>query len=277
MMQGAFMKKAVVITALVMTVLTAVTAHAQQTSERLTVNFSDPTRPGLLKVNLFNGGLSVKAHTGREVIIEGTPVARRGQPAASNGLRRIDGSTTGLTIEEENNVMTVSSPSPFSGGNLEIQVPMKTNLNLTTVNGGSVVVDGIDGEIEVTNINGNVALNNVSGSVVAHATNGRLTATLREITPSKPMSFTSMNANVDVTLPPTIKANLKIRTDNGEAWSDFDIQRTPAPAPTVEDARKVGGIFRIETDRTIDATINGGGPTIELRTLNGNIFLRKGK
>jgi hypothetical protein len=261
---------------LITAVSIAAGAQAQDTGTGLTVNFSDPSRPGLLKVNLFNGSISVKTHSGRDVIIEGTAVSgsRRTPPTTADGLRRIGGGGAGLTVEEENNVMSVSNLSPAGGGNLEIQVPTRTNLSLKTTNGGRVVVDGVEGDIEITSLNGSVMLTNVAGSVIANATNGRLTASLREVAPNKMMSFASMNANVDVTLPPTTKANLKIRTDNGAAYSDFDIQIGPSSPPTVE---KTGGRNRIQTDGSINGTINGGGPEVEIRTLNGNIYLRKAK
>jgi hypothetical protein len=37
-----------------------------------------------------------------------------------------------------------------------------------------------------------------------------------------------------------------------------------------------GGI-RIDLDSSIYGTINGGGPEFELRTFNGDIYLRRGK
>jgi hypothetical protein len=86
-----------------------------------------------------------------------------------------------------------------------------------------------------------------------------------------------MNGNVDLTLPATTKANLRIRSDNGDAWTDFDLQQTQVAPPTVEDARNRGGQFRIVTNRTVTATINGGGPDLEVRSLRGNIFIRKAK
>lgn len=271
------MKRLISMAILITGMSVAAAAQAQESGNRVTVNFTDPSRPGLLKVNLFNGAISVKTHSGRDVIIESTAVARgRQNPQRTpDGLRRIDPGGQSLTIEEENNVMSVSNLGPFNSGNFEIQVPVRTNLNLRAFNGGAIVVEGVEGEIEVTNVNGNVILTNVSGSVIANATNGRLTATLKELAPNKPMSFTSMNANVDVTLPATAKANLKIRTDNGAAYSDFDIQLGPSTPPTVEDGRNRGGRYRIQTDRTVNGTINGGGPDFEIRTLNGNIYLRK--
>src|SRR5262245_21818783 len=255
----------------------AASTQAQTVSgNRFVVNFSDPSRPGLLKVNLFDNGITVRSYNGKEIIIETTSRPRRGRPdTTSDGLKRIDIDTAGLTIEEENNVMSVSARRIGDSGNLEIQVPLKTNLNLRTVNGGNIVVDGVEGEIEVSNTNGGVTLNNVAGSVVAHATNGRVVASLRDITPNKPMSFTSQNSNLDITLPANAKANLRMRTNNGAIYSDFDIQLQPT-TPTVQ-GRPGGGGFRIETDRTITGTINGGGPDFQLTTLNGNIYIRKGK
>jgi hypothetical protein len=252
-------------------------AYGQDTGDRIVVNFSDPSRPGLLKINLVNGSVSIKAYSGREVTVESQSRNRRDrEPQTRDGLRRIDTTARGLVVEEENNVISITSRNPNDTGNLEIQVPAKTNLNLRSVNGGSTVVEGVEGELEITNINSSVRLDNVAGSVVAHSTNGGVKVTLREITPNKPMSFTSMNGGVDVTVPAAAKANLKLRADNGAIYSDFDVQIKPT-APTVDDRRNQGGRYRIETDKTVNGTINGGGPDFEMRTLNGNIYLRKAK
>jgi Toastrack DUF4097 len=263
--------KVVSIILLTITALAVMPAQAQDT---LTVNFSDPSRPGLLKITLLNGGLRITGHSGKEVIIDASSgVRRRGPSRTSDGLRRIDVDVNALSVEEENNVITVTNRNGSNAGNLDIQVPAKTNLNLKTTNGGNISVDGVEGEIEVQNTNGGVILNNVAGSVIAHSANGRVQVNLREITMNKPMSFTSMNGNVDVTLPSTVKANLKMRTDNGGTYSDFDILLNPSSSSST-DGR---GRFNIRTDRALTGTINGGGPDIELRTFNGSIYIRKGR
>jgi hypothetical protein len=271
------MKKLISIAILTAAML-AVTVQAQNNSDRFPVTLSDPSKPALVRVNLLNGSISVTTHSGKDIIVEGRGTAgRTGAPEIRDGLRRIDTNSRGLRIEEANNVVTVSNQNFSNGGNIEIQVPVKTNLKLTGLNSGTILVDGVDGEIEVQNTNGNIRLINVSGSVVAHSMNANLFATIREVTPNKPMSFSSMNSSVDVTLPPSTKANLKIRADNGGAWSDFDVQVKPSTPAVVEDSRRVNGRFRIETDNTTSGTINGGGADIELRTFNGNIYLRKAK
>ncbi len=105
-----------------------------------------------------------------------------------------------------------------------IQVPARTNLKLNTVNGDDILVERIEGDIEVTSLNGQITLTDVAGAVVAHATNGDVKVMLRQVTAQKPMSFTSFNGDVDVMLPPNVKANLKMRTDHGEVLTDFDVQ-----------------------------------------------------
>jgi len=84
-----------------------------------------------------------------------------------------------------------------------------------------------------------------------------------------------MNGKVDVTLPSNLKATLKMRSDNGDIFTDFDVQLRPAPADSNTGARK-GGRYRVEVNRAIYGAVNGGGPEIELRTFNGSVFLRKG-
>src|SRR5262249_48490745 len=126
------------------------------------------------------------------------------------------------------------------------------SLELKSVNGGKIEVSGVSGELDVENINGSIELKNVSGAVIANSQNGSVVATLDRITPNKPMSFTSLNGKVDVTLPGDTKARLRMKTDNGSVYSDFDVKVEPdAAKPVIEDARKEGGKYRIRVDRSV--------------------------
>ena len=171
------------------------------------------------------------------------------------------------------------SGSQGRGLNFTIEVPRRTNLKVSVVNGDSITVDGVEGDIETSNVNGpTTTLTNVSGSVVAHATNGRIVATIARVAAQKAMAFSALNGNVDVTLPASVKANVKMRSDQGDVFTDFDIQLTASKeAPVVKDTRQSNGRYRLEVDRSLYGTINGGGPEFELRSFNGNVYLRRGK
>ena len=141
--------------------------------------------------------------------------------------------------------MLVVSARPGRDTDLTIQVPVKTSLKLSCINGGDIVVEGVSGEIEVNNTNGGVKLTNVSGSVIAHALNKSVIVKLNKITPDKSMSFSSLNGDVDVTLPADAKARVKIKTDNGEIYTDFDVNmdasgRQPFDHPFVLRSPRVG-------------------------------------
>jgi DUF4097 and DUF4098 domain-containing protein YvlB len=158
---------------------------------------------------------------------------------------------------------------------LVIHVPSRTNLKVSGTNGGQITVEGVDGDIEVNNVNESIALTNVSGSVVAHSTNGDVKASLIRVTAQKPMAFTSLNGDIDVTLPASVKATVKLRSDMGDVYTGFDMEAKTATT-TSQNSRQSNGQFRIEVNRSITGALNGGGPEIELRTFNGDVYLRKG-
>jgi hypothetical protein len=257
-----------------------VAAWAQDASpERITVPFSDPSRPKMVKVSLINGGITVKAYNGKEVIVEarGDERGRRHRPEPPTGMRRID-TNPGLQVEESENTIVIGVSDINRTSEISLQVPVDTSLRLRSINGGNIGVEGVSGDLDIDNTNGNVTVSHVSGSVVAHALNGRVLVSLDRVTPNKAMSFSSLNGNVDVTLPPDVKANVKMKTDNGEIYSDFDVKLDASTRqPIVEDNKAGGGKHRIRFDKGVSGTINGGGPEMQFTTFNGNIFIRKAK
>jgi hypothetical protein len=243
--------------------------------DTLVAPFSDPSRPGLLRVNLVTGTIRVRAHQGKDVIID----TLRGEAGGSDridgqGMRRIRNTSAGLTVEEQRNEMSIFSSNPSRQITLDIQVPTQTSLVLSTVNSGDISVQGVVGDIEVNNTNGGVTMSGVSGAVVAHALNQDVVVSLVGVS-GKPMSFSSLNGDINVTLPASVKANVRLQPGNGEVYSDFDIDMQPAVLRQ-EGGRTSGGKYVLRIEQTMVGKINGGGPEITCKTFNGNIRIRKG-
>ena len=155
-----------------------VTSTATASGERITVAFTDPARPGKLTVNLMQGKIFVKGHDANNVIVETVNAgdddddddrAERGKRA---GLRRIRNTASGLTIEEENNEMRISTQMHHETA-LSISVPVRTSLKLSLTNGEDIVVERVEGELEVNNMNGDVSVTNVAGTGIIHSANGK--------------------------------------------------------------------------------------------------------
>ncbi len=255
------------------------------TTQRVSVALSDPSRPATIQMDTVMGSIMVRGMNRRDIMIEGRagagpgprPRRRRGddEPPPA-GLRRLT-QNGGFSVEEDRNTVSIDVGPPRQVDFI-IEVPIRTNLDLETVM-GSIVVDGIEGELEIESVNGTVMLTNVGGSVVAHTVNGKLTATITRAAPEQPMAFTSMNGSIDVTLPAAVKANLKLRSDQGDVYTDFDLQLrrgSSNPNPDVN-IRRNGRTRVVDVDNAIYGSVNGGGPDFEMRTFNGNVYVRKAK
>lgn len=252
-------------------------ALAQGDDNKITINLSQPNKPGFLKVNLLNGSIKVTGYGGKDVVIHynGRENRRLAKPEESGGLRRLSGNNIGLEIEEEGNTVTVKATTIFKSVDLEIQVPHDFSVKLNNLTDGQVVVEDINGEIDVDNLNGNIELKQVSGSASASTLNGDIKASFRKLTPNKPMAFSNLNGSIDLTLPASAKFNAKLKSDNGDVFTDFDlIPEREAKSTTKEDDQKGRKVY---VDKWLQGRMNGGGPELLMKNFNGNIYIRKAK
>lgn len=247
--------------------------------EQLTVPLSDPGKPGTLKVHLIRGSIRVTGYTGNQVVIDATTKqSDKPEKPRENveGMKRISkNGAMDISVTEENNVVNVSSKLFNSHMELNIKVPMKFSLNVGTINEGDVLIENVDGVLEITNVNGDIRLTNISGSAVANTVNGLLKVNFKTVDTKSPMAFSTLNGNVDVTLPPTAKFDVKIKSDQGEIYSDFDVDVDKG----VQQATKIAkdGMYKVSIEDWVKGKVNGGGSEIMMKNMNGNIFLRKAK
>jgi len=196
------------------------------------------------------------------------------------GMKQLSGTSSGLEIEENDNVVEIRTESFKAATDLVIQVPAATSLEIRSSMDGAISVEGVSGEIDINNINGPVTLRNVSGNMLVHTVNGDIEAVLTRdarVAADKPLSFSSMTGDIDVTLPADVKASLKMKTDQGEIYTDFDINMTRQPTRTEAAEKTDQGKFRISFDKSLLGLVNGGGREISFNTFNGDIYIRKKK
>ncbi len=193
------------------------------------------------------------------------------------GLRRLSGSSSGLEVEEKANVVKITTQSWKAATDLVIQVPVASSLEINSSMDGAVVVEGVSGEIDINNINGPVTLRNVSGNTLVHTVNGDIEAVISRVSSGKPLSFSTMTGDIDVTLPAAVKANLKMKNEQGEVYTDFEVDLTRQPVRSETAEKTDEGRYRITFDKSLVGLINGGGPEVSFNTFRGDIYIRKGK
>lgn len=250
--------------------------------EQLIVPLSDPNKPGSLRVSLINGSIHVVGYAGKEVVIDATAEAYSGKKTESKndelsaGMKKI--STNGgieITAEEHNNAVKVTSQFIKRPMNLTIKVPQQFGLKVSTINNGDILIENVNGELEINNVNGDIKLTNVSGSAVATTVNGEVKANFKSVTAESPMAFTSLNGRIDVTFPPSVKFNVKLKSDRGEIYSDFDVD-VDKTQPKANRVSK-DGMYKVTVDDWIQGKVNGGGSEVMMKNMHGNIYIRKAK
>ena len=228
---------------LVLGVLASIQLNAQDYEEKLVVPLSKPGQKGSLDVGLIMGSIKVEGYNGKEVIVIARAIERTDNirhrdrekrrehfdehsedKTDLTGLKKISSSGFELDIEEKNNRVEVSSDHFNKRIDLEIKVPTNFSLDLGTVNNGNIYVSNVEGNHEISNVNGSIEMYAISGSVVASTVNGKLVVQFDKVTPNTPMAFAGMNKVIDLTLPSTTKATLKMDTKMGEIYTDFDAE-----------------------------------------------------
>jgi hypothetical protein len=194
---------------------------------------------------------------GSEVVAEAdgprarqTAVGTRTPP----GMHRIDvPRDMPLRLEQNGNVVRVVMTPRLGANTLNLTVPPDTTVKINSTH-GNITAERVSGEVDVSSTHGNIDLSDISGTVVANSMHGSMHISMRRVDQSKPLSFTTMMGDIDITLPADVKANLKTRALRGQVWTDFDLKTRNSAT---------GG------------TINGGGVDMSFYTVNGKITIHK--
>ena len=246
---------------------------AAQDSQQIVVPLSDPGSPAVLHADLTNGSIIINAYDGSEIIVDTAIDASDEEVEERNGLRRIPNTSVGLTVEERSNRVTIEADWSTRTTRLVIKVPRQTSLRVSTVNNGDIEVTGVSGTHELENVNGAISAMDVSGSVVASTTNGDVRVRFVAIDSGKPMSFSSFNGDVDLTVPADTAANLVLQSGQGDIYTDFDVVLDPQKVKMSREEGEKG--FRVRLEKEVVGAINGGGADFRFKTYNGDIFVRK--
>jgi len=192
----------------------------------LHLKFTDPAKPGTVRLKMTWGDVTVTAADTPEVTVVSNIKNRHVAEKNPDGLRRLDSEVT-YSAAEKDNVITLEfgsdmpGPTP-AGANVALTVPRQTSVIVSDAFGGKIDVKDVMGSVEVHNMNGEITLDHIGGAALVETMNGEVHATFVKVPGDKPLSFTSMNGEVDVRIPADTKANVHLRTHNGAIYTDFD-------------------------------------------------------
>lgn len=188
-----------------------------------TIKFSNPEKPGTLEIQIGRGNLQIRGSDRSDVVVKSdTPPLSKAQ--RKDGLRVLS-TSSGFTLTEKDNVVTLESMGDVPHGgrsDFSIMVPASTHIVIQNALGGEMRIEDIAGDLEINAMNGEVRLERIGGGAVVSTMNGTIRASVAQLHENRPLSFTSMNGEVLLRVPPDARANVRLRTHNGSILTDFE-------------------------------------------------------
>jgi DUF4097 and DUF4098 domain-containing protein YvlB len=222
-------------------------------------NISEQTlgSPGALSIDAGrNGGVTVKGWSQNQMLVrakievwaetesDASLLAGQVRTEISAGVLRATGPET-----NDNRSWSVS---------WEVFAPHTTDLKMAAHNGG-VSVSDVRGRLDLSSHNGGISVARVEGEIKANTHNGGVHVT-EVLSHTSRIQLESHNGGIQLSLPASFSAQVHGETGNGSIQSDF------AMPVLVKGERR---------PRVVDFTIGGGGPSIQLKTNNGGVVIRK--
>jgi DUF4097 and DUF4098 domain-containing protein YvlB len=249
-------------------------APAQMQPETINIPLSRPGEPMSLHIDILSARMEVIGEERKDVELKVTLSAGRRKIVTPSGAKMLSGGG-GLEISERDNRVSVETEMPTTNPiTIVARVPRRAKLDLSTINEGEIVVRDIVGDLQLENINGPITATNITGSVIAESVNNPIKVGLSAVASGAATSLSSLNGDILLTLPAATRAEFHLDTAQGEITSDFELDVKPSK-PLIERKEGRGGVS-VRMEDVVVATVNGGGPAIRIKTLNGSIKIAKG-
>lgn len=240
--------------------------------EEVKIPLTNPQETGKLIMDVLYGSIKVTGYNGNEVIIVAIP-RNTEINQEKGGIKRYLNRSIEFSVEENKNHVRVVANSVLTV-DYEVKVPYNFSLKLSAENKGDIYVNNVSGSFEVSNENGSITLEEISGSVSADALNKDVTVKFKEVDPKAAMAFSNLNGDIDVTFPRELKADLKIKTDLGEVFTDFELKIPKEKAKKIKTGENK---ITVKAENWFTGSVNGGGPEFLFKNYNGDIIIRQSK
>jgi hypothetical protein len=232
------------------------------------------------KVEIKNllGEISLQNTSGNAIVIESD--FNMGKPDRAAGLKLLgameDNTEIGINMSEENGIVSIQGVvKQVRDHKYKISVPvgMAVNLDCTsTFANGDLIVDSFKGSLEIRTLSSKVKISNSTGPFTVNTISGDVEVVFSSINQDAPTSLASINGLIDVTVPANEKATFGINTIMGDVFNNLDL-KTKKDAEPDKDNRAYG-MNTMRRDMG-EFTLNGGGQKVYLKSISGNIYLRK--
>jgi hypothetical protein len=253
--------------------LSGMQASAQGEPQIINIPLSKPGEPITLDISILSARIEVIGEDREDAEFAVTVEMGNRKIITPSGAQELTGGSYSLEVDEDDNHISVDTDWRANKVNIVARIPRRADLELSTTVDGEILVSNITGNMELENTNGPITATNISGSVIAEAINDTIDVSFTSIDASNAMSLNSINGDLIFGLPANAGAQFHLDSSQGEIFSDFEVE-VQTTKPVIERRDDRGGV-EVRLESAIVVNVNGGGPVVQLKTLNGDIQIRK--
>ncbi len=229
-----------------------------------------------VEINNLLGEIALQNSSGNAIVIESD--FKMDVPDRAAGLKLLgameDNTEMGINLSEENGIVSIQGAvKQVRDHKYKISVPvgMAVNLNYNSpFANGNLIIDSFKGGLDIHTLNAKVKITNSSGPFTVNTISGDVEVVFNSISQDAPSSLASVSGLVDVTVPSTEKATFGISTINGNVYNNLDLKTVKEAEPD----KRAFGMNALKHD-TGEFTLNGGGQKVYVKSISGNIYLRR--
>lgn len=265
--------------------LFAMLGYSQDKGE-IHIPLSHPDQAGSIAIRLKKGSIHVVGSDRKDVLIrfskQESPnemreyeiqVEQEKGRKTPPGMKRITNSKVDLEVSEKENRIQVENAGFNNYIVLEVEVPFRFDVGLKTYSGERLHVQDITGKVTMeSDFGGAIKAEGITGTVNALTYSGAIEIEFLAIPDPADMTFRNYSGTIDLTLPPSYRANMLMKTSQGDIFSSFDLVVDDSENQLKEDEASEN--FRVFTDSWIHAKLNGGGKQLKIKSELGPIYLR---
>lgn len=208
----------------------------------------------LVTVSNINGAITVEATDGPEAELT---ITKRGGSEQDREAAQVK-------FFSDNGRLSLRTELPTFSRNMDVRYELKLprqvgRVEINSTN-GAIAISDITALIAAESTNGKIELSDVTGVASVKTTNGSIKADVAQVPPDRSMDFSSTNGNIEINFNSGLNANLTASTTHGTISLDDEFG-VPVQKQMV--------------GQQATGRIGRGGPTLSVKTTNGNIKLTK--
>jgi DUF4097 and DUF4098 domain-containing protein YvlB len=260
-------------TAIALCLLTLVTPLMAQQPQVIKVPLSRPGDPIFLEIGIQSARIEVIGEDREDAEFEITVADGNRKIVTPSGTHPLRGGGYTLEVEEDDNEISLNTDWRINKVSIVARVPRRADVELQTINDGEIIVSNLTGSLELYNTNGPITAHNITGSVIAESVNDNIDISFAKFSEDGASSMESINGDLILSLPEGVGVTTQLDTSRGEIYSDFEVEVRPVQQVVERDDTKKGVSIQIES--VIIADINGGGHVVRMKSLHGDLNIRK--